>query len=91
MWIFVYFSNDCIVIAADHETRAESADSPERQQTEQLRLVWVGDTRDTEDSLALTSAILTRPLRSHVINMEKQLTALVQERRGQLEELFELK
>ena len=45
----------------------------------------------TEDSLALTSAILTRPLRSHVINMEKQLTALVQERRGQLEELFELK
>ena len=34
---------------------------------------------------------MTRPLRNHVINIEKQLTTLVQERRGQLEELFELK
>jgi len=39
----------------------------------------------------LNSCASCGPLRSHVINMEKQLTALVQERRGQLEELFELK
>ena len=32
-----------------------------------------------------------RPLRNHVITIEKQLTTLVQERRGQLAELFELK
>jgi len=39
----------------------------------------------------LNSCASCGPLRNHVINIEKQLTTLVQERRGQLAELFELK
>ncbi len=33
----------------------------------------------------------SRPLRKHVMKIEKQLISLVQERKSQLEELFELK
>lgn len=39
----------------------------------------------------LNSCASCGPLRNHVVKIEKQLAALVQERRGQLEELFELK
>merc|ERR1719410_3220610 len=39
----------------------------------------------------LNSCATCGPLRNHVITIEKQLTTLVQERRGQLAELFELK
>ena len=42
-------------------------------------------------TLVILMALLSRPLRNHVINIEKQLTTLIQERRGQLAELFELK
>ena len=91
MWIFVYFSNDCIVIAADHETGAESADSPERQQTEQLRHLWVSVHLPSLQTETVLMTLPARPLRNHVITIEKQLTTLVQERRGQLAELFELK
>lgn len=39
----------------------------------------------------LNSCATCRPLRSHVMKIERQLLNLVQERKGQLEELYELK
>ena len=42
-------------------------------------------------TLTTMMTLLARPLRNHVVSIEKQLTTLVQERRGQLAELFELK
>ena len=39
----------------------------------------------------LNSCATCRPLRGHVMKIERQLLSLVQERKGQLEELYDLK